>query len=128
MNSEFTAGTAKLVAAVDNDGVLTLSDNTTIDPRVGTDYQRIGAGVGPKAIPGLTLNDSYTGSMGDISCKAIHTGKGWRMEFKRKLKTDDAAYDVDFSSLEDQYFGFAIFENAQIAHSIKANLILKFQK
>jgi hypothetical protein len=50
------------------------------------------------------------------------------MEFKRKLKTDDAAYDVDFSSLEDQYFGFAIFENAQIAHSIKANLILKFQK
>lgn len=129
MNTEVAAGTAKLIIAVDANGVLTLSDATTIDPNVGTDYQRIGAGVGPKVIPGLTLNDGYTGSAGDISCKAIFTtGSGWAIEIKRALKTADAVYDVDFSSLEDQYFGFAIFENSQIAHSIKANLVLKFQK
>jgi hypothetical protein len=129
MNAEVTAGTAKLIIAIDANGVLTLSDATTIDPNVGTDYQRIGTGVGPKAIPGVTLNDSYTGSMGDILCKAVYTaGTGWIMEFKRALKTSDAVYDVDFSGLEDQYFGFAVFENAQIAHSIKANLVLKFKK
>ncbi len=42
MNSEVTAGTAKLITAVDATGVLTLSDATTIDPNVGTDYQRVG--------------------------------------------------------------------------------------
>lgn len=132
MNAEVTAGTAKLITAVDANGVLTLSDATTIEPNAGTDYQRIGSyasgGIGPKAIPGLTLNDSYTGSMGDIPCKAVYTGTGWVMEFKRVLKTTDTVNDIDFSSLADQYFGFAIFENAQIAHSIKANLVLKFKK
>lgn len=129
MNTEITDGTAKLVTAVDANGVLTLSDATTIDPNTGTDYQRIGAGVGPKAIPGVTINDSYTGSAGDITCKtAYNTGSGWIIEFKRALKTGDSVYDIDFTSLNDQYFGFAIFENAQIAHSIKANLVLKFKK
>jgi Ethylbenzene dehydrogenase len=128
MNAEVTTGTAKLVTAIDVNGVLTLSDATTIDPNVGTDYQRIGTGVGPKAIPGVTLNDSYTGSMGDIPCKAVWSGGSWTMEFKRALKTTDAVYDIDFTSLTDQYFGFAIFENAQIAHSIKPNLVLKFKK
>ena len=129
MNTEVTAGTAKLVTAVDANGVLTLSDATTIDPNVGTDYQRVGADVGPKAIPGVTLNDSYTGSAGDITCKAAFTaGSGWTIEIKRALKTSDSVYDIDFSSLTDQYFGFAVFENAQIAHSIKSNLVLKFKK
>lgn len=134
MNSEVNSGTAKLVTAVDGNGVLTLADGATIDPNVGTDYQRIGAygsgGLGAKAIPGLTLNDAgYIGSMGDIPCKAVYTaGSGWILEFKRALKAEDTANDIDFSSLSDQYFGFAIFENAQIAHSIKPNLVLKFQK
>jgi hypothetical protein len=128
MNSEVTSGVALLVTAVDGNGVLTLGDASTLDPNVGTDYQRIGNGVGPKAIPGLTLNDGYTGSSGDISCKANYTGNGWVMEIKRALKTADTVYDIDFSSLNDQYFGVAIFENAQIAHSIKPNLVLKFQK
>jgi hypothetical protein len=129
MNTEVTGGTAKQVTAVDANGVLTLSDNTTIDPNVGTDYQRVGAGLGAKAIPGITLNDGYTGSAGDVFCKAAFTdGKGWTMEIKRALKTSDEVYDVDFTSLKDQYFGFAVFENAQIAHSIKTNLVLKFKK
>ncbi len=129
MNSEVTSGAAKLVTAVSATGVLTLSDASIIDPNVGTDYQRIGAGVGAKAIPGLTLNDiGYTGSAGDITCKSVYTGSGWRLEFKRALTTTDTEFDVDFASLADQYFGFAIFENAQIAHSIKPNLVLKFKK
>jgi hypothetical protein len=129
MNSEITKGSAKLVTGVDANGVLKLSDNSTLDPNIGTDYQRVGADVGPKAIPGLTLNDAYTGSAGDISCKTSYTnGVGWTMEIKRALKTSDTVNDIDFSSLQDQYFGFAIFENAQIAHSIKPNLVLKFKK
>ena len=133
MNSEITAGSAKLVTAVSATGVLTFSDGTTdgstIDPNVGTDFQRVGSGVGPKAIPGITLNDAgYTGSAGDISAKATHTGTGWILEFSRTLKAPDSVYDVDFSTLTDQYFGVAVFENAQIAHSIKANLVLKFKK
>ncbi len=129
MNSEITAGSAKLVTAVSLTGVFTLSDATTIDPNVGTDFQRIGVGVGPKAIPGVTLNDAgYTGSAGDISVKTVHTGSGWILEYSRTLKAPDSVYDVDFSALSDQFFGFAIFENSQIAHSIKSNLVLKFKK
>lgn len=127
LNSEITAGTAKTITAVSATGVLTLSDGSTIDPTVGTDYQRIGLGIGAKSIPGLTIN-AYTGSRGDISCKAVYTGSGWILEFTRALKTTDDIYDVDFSSLADQYFGIGIFENAQIAHSIKPNLVLKFKK
>ena len=131
-NTEVTAGTAKLITAVAANGVLTLSDATTIDPNVGTDYQRIGSyssgGVGAKVIPGITLNAAYTGSVGDISCKSTYTGTGWILEISRALKTADSVYDVDFSSLADQYFGFAVFENSQIAHSIKPNLVLKFKK
>jgi Ethylbenzene dehydrogenase len=129
LNSEITAGTAKLVTNVDiNTGVLTFSDNSTLDPNVGTDYLRAGANTAPKAIAGVTINDAgYGTTQADISCKAIWTNGKWAMEFKRKLSTGDAS-DIDFSSLADQYFGFAIFENAQIAHSIKANLILKFKK
>lgn len=132
MNAEVTAGTAKLITAVSTTGVLTLSDGSTIDPNVGTDYQRVGSyasgGVGSKVIPGITLNASYTLGQGDITCKATFTGSGWIMEIKRALNTGDSVYDVDFSSLADQYFGFAVFENAQIAHSIKPNLVLKFKK
>lgn len=127
LQSEITTGAAKIITAVDANGVLTLDDGTTIDPNIGTDYQRVEAGVGPKAIPGLTIN-TYTGSRADISCKASYTGTGWVLEFQRALKTADAVNDIDFSSLADQYFGVAVFENAQIAHSIKPNLVLKFKK
>ena len=127
LQSEIDANTAKTVTAVDANGILTLNDGSTIDPNVGTDFQRVGAGVGAKAIPGLTI-DKYTDSRADITCKATYTSGGWILEYTRALKTADTVYDVDFSALTDQYFGFAIFENAQIAHSIKPNLVLKFQK
>ncbi len=128
LDSEITSGAAKLVTAVDAEGVLTLSDASTIDPRVGTDYQRVGTGLGSKAVAGVTLKDvGYGGNQGNISCKTSFASGTWTMEIQRKLVTGDAL-DVDFSSLADQYFGFAVFENAQIAHSIKTNLVLKFKK
>lgn len=128
LDSEISAGTAKLVTAVDINGVLTLEGGATIDPNTDTGYQRAGANGAPKGIAGLTLKDAgYGGTQGDITCKAVWANSKWTMEFKRKLSTGDA-YDIDFTSLSDQYFGFAIFENAQIAHSIKPNLVLKFKK
>ncbi len=127
LNAEITDGTAKLVTAVAANGALTLSDGTIIDPNTDVEYQRAGAGLGSKAIAGVTVN-VYTGSRGDISCKSTYTGTGWILEIKRALKTADDVYDIDFSTFEDQYFGFAVFENAQIAHSIKPNLKLIFEK
>jgi hypothetical protein len=126
MQSEVAS--ALQVTAVAQNGVLTLSDGSTLDPIADKEYQRLGQGLGSKAVPGIIIS-SYTGNRGDISCKSSYTGSGWILEFKRALKTGDTnKMDVDFSSLADQYFGFAIFENAQIAHSIKPNLVLKFKK
>ena len=128
LGAEIDNGTAKLITSVDANGVLTLSDGTIIDPNTDVAYQRAGAGLGDKVIAGINVS-SYDGSRGDITCKSTFTGTGWILEFKRALKTGDTEKkDVDFSSLDDQYFGFAIFENAQIAHGLKPNLLLKFQK
>lgn len=127
MQTEIDDATAKLITAVDTLGVLTYSGGT-IDPVADTEFQRKGATVGTKVIPYIYISP-YTGSHGDITCKSTYTGTGWILEYKRALKTADVdKQDVDFSTLEDQYFGFAIFENAQIAHAIKPNLLLKFQK
>lgn len=128
LKSETTDGTALTVTAVDAEGILTLSDGSTIDPNTDVQYQRDGAGMGDKCVAGIVVG-AYSGSRADITCKSTYTGTGWILEFQRALNTGDAERkDVDFSSLEDQYFGFAIFENAQIAHSIKPNLLLKFDK
>jgi len=124
--SEIDSKAAKLITAVDENGVLSY-DGGTIDPVADVEYQRKGAGLGSKVIPAITLSP-MTGSRGDISCVGIHTGTGWIVEFKRKLNTGDNVNDVDFSSLEDQYFGFATFDNIGPAHAIKANLKLIFKK
>jgi hypothetical protein len=124
--AEVSDGTAQLITAVDSDGILSYAGGT-VDGNTDTGFQRNGATVGAKAIPALVIT-GFDGSRGDISCKSSYTGTGWVLEFKRALKTTDNVNDVDFSSLADQYFGFAIFENAQIAHSIKPNLVLKFKK
>jgi hypothetical protein len=128
LDTEISDGTAKQVMGVDAAGILTLNDGSTIDPNTDVEYQRKNAGVGSKAIPYIYMSP-FTGSRADITCKATHTGSGWILEYKRALKTADTEQkDIDFSTLEDQSFGFAVFENAQIAHAIKPNLLLKFQK
>ncbi|MEN8249582.1 MAG: ethylbenzene dehydrogenase-related protein [Bacteroidota bacterium] len=114
-------GTAKLITAVDADGVLTY-DGGTIDP-AGGGYEQ---GVGIKRIPSVTTK-AFEGTRADISVKAVHTGTGWVCEVKRKLNTGDPS-DVVFNPAEELPFGFAIFGNAAIAHAIKPGLNMKFEQ
>jgi len=115
-------GTAKLITAVDENGVLSY-DGGTIDPANGG----FEAATGNKRIPSVTTKP-FTLGRADINIKAIHTGTGWICEFTRKLNTGDAD-DIVFDINGDEVpFGLAIFNNAAIAHAIKPNLTLKFEK
>jgi len=115
-------GSAKLVTAVDVDGVLTLENGATIDPADGG-YEQ---GFGVNRIPSVTTK-AFTESRGDINVSAVYTGTGWVTEFSRKLNTghDD---DVVFDPAEELAFGLAIFDNAAIAHGIKPGLLMKFEQ
>lgn len=115
-----------MITAVDENGVLTY-DGGVIDPNADVEYQRKGDGLGSKAIPAIYTSE-FVGSRGDLTAKGVHTGKGWVLEIKRKLNTGDAINDIDFSSLEDQFFGVGIFDNTGAAHAIKANFKLIFDK
>jgi hypothetical protein len=124
-------GSAAKITGVSSTGVLTYSGGT-IDPNVGTDYQRIGDPVtgsdGSKGFPGVIISPVLLGR-GDIDCIAFYTGTGWIYEFKRLLKTGDVLkQDIDFTSLPDQQYGMAIWYNSHYQHGIKPNLLLKFQK
>ena len=118
---EIADGTAKLITAVTSEGVLSY-DGGTIDPADGG-YEN---GVGNKRFPSVWV-ENFTGSRADISCEAEYTGTGWIVEFSRNLDTGNAD-DVKFDTTKDFPFGLAIFNNAAIAHEIKSNLVLKFEK
>ncbi len=118
---EISAGTAKLVTAVNANGVLTY-DGGTIDPAAGG-YE---AGTGAKRFPSVYIDGPLVGSRGDITSYAKHTGSGWVVEVSRALNTGDATNDIQFDPLKTTMFGFAIFENAAIAHGIKPNITLKY--
>ena len=124
--NEIDAGTAKLITAVDEDGVLTYNGGT-IDPNVDTDFQRDGGEAGAKGMPSV-YTTAFVGSRGDLNCFGKHTGSGWVLEWKRALMTGDMdGEDVDFSTLEEQPFGIGVFDNAGIAHAIKPGLLLRFE-
>ena len=130
--ADTASGTAKKVTGVDSTGVLTLSDGSTLDPNAGTDYQRTGDGTtGPTAknsIPSL-IGVPLIGGRADITAAAVYTGTGWILEYKRALKTSDVLkQDIDFSSLQDQVFGIAIWDNSNYQHGIQPNLTLTFKK
>jgi hypothetical protein len=128
LKDTLSGGKALKVIAVDSTGVLTLSNNSKIDPSVTTDFQQVGNGDGPKCIPGNVVAP-FTGSRGDVTANAFYTGTGWRILIKRSLKTSDAVNDVDFSSLSDQPFGIgAMFNGADNQHAIAAGLMLRFKK
>lgn len=118
---EIDNGTAKLITAVDANGVLTY-DGGTINPADGG-YEQ---GTGIKRLPSVTTR-AFTLGRGDISITAVHTGTGWVAEFSRKLNTNDED-DVVFDVTEELFFGLAIFNNAAIAHAIKPNLLMKFEQ
>ena len=112
-------------------GVLTYNGGT-IDPNASTDYQRVGdavtGGDGAKCFPSY-IASPLIGERADITGAAVYTGSGWIIEYKRALKTGDVLkQDVDFSSLQDQPFGFAIWNNSNNQHGIQPNLLLKFQQ
>jgi Ethylbenzene dehydrogenase len=121
-------GIAKKVTGISSTGVLTY-EGGTIDPAGQTDYQQIAGvngGVGSKCIPGF-ITAPYTGGRGDFTAKGVHTSSGWVVEFKRALNTNSTLkQDINFSSLQDQPFGVAIWNNANNQHSIKPDLLLKF--
>ncbi len=116
-------GTAKMVVAVDQNGVLTLDDQSTIDPNGDSGYAQ---GSGNKRVPSVTTK-AFTDARADIDVRFTFTGTGWVCEVKRKLNTGDVD-DVVFNPAEELPFGFAIFNNAAIAHAIKPNLLMKFEQ
>lgn len=122
------SGTAKKITAVDSLGVLTYSGGT-IDPSAGTAYQRVGSGVGANCIPSVVIQPLKAGRS-DIDCVTSYTGTGYVVEIRRKLKSDNSALkqDVDFSTLEDQPFGFAVWNRSNYQHAIQPNLKLIFNK
>ncbi|MDI1354507.1 MAG: ethylbenzene dehydrogenase-related protein [bacterium] len=132
LETDITSGVALTVTGLDTLGKLTLSNASVIDPNIGTDYQRVGdavyGGGGPKIIPSY-ISAPLKNNRADISCQVSYTGTSWIIEWKRALKTADTKrQDVDFSSLQDQPFGVAIFNKSNYQHGIKPNLTLKFQK
>jgi len=129
--ADTASGTAKKVTAVSSTGVLTYVGGT-LDPNVGTDYQRLGTSatseIGTKCVPSV-ISSPLKNGRADIDCFTIYTGTGYIIEYKRKLKTSDVLkQDIDFSSLQDQPFGFAVWDRSNYQHAIQPNLILKFQK
>jgi hypothetical protein len=124
---EIDGGSAELITSVDVNGVLGY-DGGTIDPATDLEFQREGSTTGAKCIPSV-YTEPFVGSRGDIEARGEFMGSGWVLEIKRKLNTGDtAAQDVDFSSLEELAFGIATFDNAGIAHAIKAGLTLRFEE
>ena len=134
-----TAGAALKVIKVSSAGVLTLSDNSTIDPTADTGYQRSGDPVtGPTAAKGIPAYVALPllNERADITSVAVYGGSGWVVEYKRALKTGDILnQDIDFTankntdgSLSDQPFGVAIWNQSNNQHGIQPNLLLQFQK
>lgn len=123
-------GPARRVVGVSSAGVLTYNGGT-LDPTGDAGYAQLpgtAGGVGPKCIPGF-LTGPYTGGRSDFSVKGQYTANGWVVEFKRALNTHSTLkQDIDFSSLQDQPFGVAIFNNCNNQHSIKPFLKLTFKK
>lgn len=121
INSDDIGTTALEVIAVNSNGVLTLSDNSTIDPNNDSRYTQ---GSGTRRVPSV-ITSAFTGGRADIDIQAVFTGSGWVCEVTRLLNTGDAD-DVIFDPATELPFGFAIFNNAAIAHGIKTNLVMKF--
>jgi len=124
-------GKAVKITGVSSTGVLSYSGGT-IDPTVTTDYKRTGdpvnGGIGPKCFPSY-IASPLIGGRADITATAIYTGSWWIIEYKRLLKTGDVLkQDVDFSSLQDQPFGLAIWNKSNNQHGIQPNLLLTFKK
>ncbi|MDP3312402.1 ethylbenzene dehydrogenase-related protein [Lutibacter sp.] len=125
--AELTSGAAQTVTGVSVDGVLKLSDGSTIDPN--TDLVAYSKGFGKKRFPSVTVNAGGAGADGrsDTQVRAKHTGSGWQIEIKRKLNSGDP-FDAIFVPGEEMSFGMAIFNNSAIAHGMSNFKTMKIVK
>ncbi len=125
-----SGGAAKKITGVSSTGILSYAGGT-IDPNGKPEYfdaTGTSTSVGVKCIPAF-ISAPYTAGRSDITAAGRYTGTGWILEIKRLLKTPDLLkQDIDFTSLQDQPFGMAIFNSSNYQHGIKPNLLLKFQK
>jgi hypothetical protein len=123
-------GKAVKITAVSSTGVLTYAGGT-INPVGDAGYlddAGTGTAIGAKCIPSF-ISAPLSGGRSDFTATGKYTAGGWVVEFKRALKTGDLLkQDIDFTSLEDQPFGMAIFNSSNYQHGIQPNLLLKFQK
>ncbi|HEX9908451.1 MAG TPA: ethylbenzene dehydrogenase-related protein [Thermoplasmata archaeon] len=74
-------------------------------------------------IPGIIVS-AFTGDRGNISAASKWATNQWTLEFGRKLVTG-SQYDVQYENTgaaARYYFGISTFNNAQIDHSIHANV------
>jgi hypothetical protein len=129
--SDTLNGKAAKITGVSSTGVLTYNGGS-IDPNTDAAYQRTGdpvyGGDGPKCFPSY-IASPLIGGRADITAGAVYTGSGWIVEYKRLLKTTDVLkQDVDFSSLQDQPFGFALWNKSNNQHGIQPYLLLTFKK
>jgi len=114
--AELASGAAQTVTGVAANGVLTLSDGSTIDPN--TDLVAYSEGFGLKRFPSITINPGGAGNdfRSDTQVRGSHIGSGWQLEIRRKLDSGDPT-DAKFVVGESMPFGLAIFGNAAIAHA-----------
>jgi hypothetical protein len=129
--SDTLSGKAAKITRVSSTGVLTYSGGS-IDPNADVAYQRTGdpvyGGDGAKCFPSY-IASPLIGGRADITAGAVYTGSGWIVEYKRLLKTGDVLkQDVDFTSLQDQPFGLAIWNKSNNQHGIQPYLTLTFKK
>ena len=126
-----SGGSALKVVKVSSWGTLYLINGDSLNPTGDAGYldnTGTAASVGAKCIPSF-LAAPLTGGRSDFTATGVYNGNSWVLEFKRKLKTGDVLkQDIDFTSLQDQPFGLAIFNSSNYQHGIQPNLLLKFQK
>ena len=123
--SEIDNGTAVAVTGVAANGVLTLADNTLLDPNGNPDYSQ---GFGSKRMPSIIINPGGQGNdrRSEVQVRSTHTGSGWQLEIRRLLNTGDPT-DAVFVVGEEMSFGLAIFNNAAIGHGQTNFLTMKIE-
>ena len=123
--AEIDGGTAVAVTGVAADGVLTLADNSTIDPNGDPAYSQ---GFGNKRMPSVIINPGGQGNdrRSVVQVKSKHTGSGWQLEIRRKLETGDPT-DASFAPGQSIPFGLAIFNNAAIGHGMSNFLTMTIE-
>lgn len=125
-DTQIDNNTALEVTGIAANGVLTLEDNSTIDPN--DDLVAYSQGFGNKRFPSVYINPAGAGTTfrTDTQVRAKHIGSGWQIEIMRKLDTGDPT-DIKLAVGDTVPFALAIFNNAAIGHAQSAFLTMKIE-